>query len=101
MRSLLLAVVLLSVGVDAASASCTEDAALLQARINRDLKTKPGPQVQAAAKEMQKINMKMNEGTMDEVDCYNALARARRALNAPPPAPPAPAPEPAPAGRRY
>lgn len=83
MRSVILAVFLLLVSADVAMARCSDDAADFNARIDHDLKIKPSPQVSAAAKVMQKLNE--NIKNMDEVDCYNALARARRALKTAPP----------------
>lgn len=70
----------------AAQARCADDLAALQARVDRAQRMHPTPQTAAAAKVLQKFNQGDAE---DEVDCYNAVARARHALAAlPPDAPP-------------
>jgi hypothetical protein len=67
----------------AAQARCADDLSALQAKVDHDQKRNPTPQSAAAAKELKKAadNIK----NMDEVDCYNAVARAQRALRAPAP----------------
>jgi hypothetical protein len=76
----------------AARAKCSDDLTLVQERVNRELKLNPRPAgADAAAKVLSKFNQ---SGSRDEVDCYNAVARARRALMA------APADEPAALGQR-
>lgn len=75
----------LLVAAGAAHARCADDLKDLQTRIARAQKSKPTPpQAYAAAKILQKFN---DSQSSDEVDCYNAVARARRALTAPPPEP--------------
>lgn len=71
-----------------AQARCADDLAALQARVDRAQKMNPRPEgVDAAAKALDKYN---RSDSPDEVDCYNAVARARRALMAGPATPPAP-----------
>jgi hypothetical protein len=68
-----------------AQAHCTDDLAALQARVDREKKMNPPPPGAAeAAKVLQKFN---DSESQDEIDCYNAVARARHALNTPPEAP--------------
>jgi hypothetical protein len=67
----------------AAQARCADDLKQFQARLARTAKAKPTPQTAAATKELKRYDTGANQG--DEVDCYNTLARARRALNAPSP----------------
>jgi hypothetical protein len=62
-----------------AEAGCADDMQELQARVDRQQAQQPTPQSIAAAKVLQKFN---ESTTADEVDCYNALARARHALDA-------------------
>lgn len=70
----------------AARARCADDLAALQARVDRAQRMKPTAQTAAAAKVLQKFNAGDAE---DEIDCYNAVARARRALAAAAPDAPA------------
>jgi hypothetical protein len=65
-----------------AQARCADDFKELQARIDRQMQQQPPqPQVAAAAKELKRASDDMN--SMDEVDCYNAVARVRRTLATP------------------
>jgi hypothetical protein len=82
MRAVLLAMALLSAGTGAARASCADETKEFKERVERQYKLKPTPQSAAAAKELQKLDRPYQ---VDEVECYNTLARARRALAAPPP----------------
>jgi hypothetical protein len=86
--ALALAGVALMLAQERAQARCADDLAALQTRVDRATKMQPPPPgAAAAAKTLQKFN---DSDSQDEVDCYNTLARARRALAAPPPeAPPA------------
>ncbi len=69
-----------------AAARCAEDLEALQARITRlEKQHPPPPQAFAAAQILQKFT---ESPSSDEVDCYNALARAKRVLRTPPPEPP-------------
>ena len=83
MRIFVLALVLSTGGAGLAQARCTDDLNDLRARVEREQKRQPTAQTAAAYKELQKIDLNIKR--MGEVDCYNAVARARRALNAPPP----------------
>ena len=65
----------------AAEARCADDMQALQTRIARAARENPSAQTAAAAKVLKKFAESTNS---DEVDCYNAVARARRALTAPP-----------------
>ena len=73
-----LAVVLAPV---AAEARCADDLQALQTRVERQAKMTPSAQTTQAAKILKQLN---DNEAADEVDCYNALARARRALTAAP-----------------
>ncbi len=84
MRLVVLALVLLVGGAGVAQARCADELGELRLRVAREQKQRPTPQSAAAAKELKKADENANR--MDEVDCYNALDRARRALNAPAPA---------------
>ncbi len=83
MRILALVMVLLLGGVALAQARCADDLKELQARVDREQKRQPTAQTAAAAKELKKVDENLKQ--MDEVDCYNAVTRVRRALTAPPP----------------
>ena len=86
MRIFIVAMALVIGGSGMAQARCADDLKELQARIDREKLRQPTPPpVMAAAKELQKANANMAQ--MDEVDCYNAVAHARRTLATPPPAP--------------
>jgi hypothetical protein len=83
----LLGLALLIVATGLAQARCVDEAKDLTERVNREQKLKPTAQTAAAAKELQKLDLKPKPGVdtkprMDEVDCYNTLARARRAFSA-------------------
>jgi hypothetical protein len=85
MRLLGLVLIMSLAGTGVAAARCADDADArdLRARVAHDLKIQPSPQAQAAAKELRRLDTDGDE--MDEVDCNNVLARAKRALSAPPP----------------
>ncbi len=83
MRLVVLALVLSVGGAGVAQARCADELDALRLRVERQQKLRPTPQTAAAAKELKKADE--NAKQMDEVDCYNALDRARRALNAPMP----------------
>jgi hypothetical protein len=83
MRSLVWVVALLVAATGVAQARCADDLKEFQTRLERTAKAKPTPQTAAAAKELKRYGNDAKQS--DEVDCYNALARARRALNAPGP----------------
>ena len=85
MRALGLVLVLLMASAGPAEARCADEAKELKARVVRAQKLNPTPQTAAAGKVLKRLDDNANR--MDEVDCYNALARARRALDAPPEAP--------------
>jgi hypothetical protein len=55
----------------------------LQDRVERAQKARPTPQGAAAMKELQQAQRDLK--ALAEVDCYNSVARARRALAAPTP----------------
>ncbi|MGO8918573.1 MAG: hypothetical protein ACLQJR_21945 [Stellaceae bacterium] len=84
-----LALVALILASGAAKADCAEDLQQLQARIERQQKASPTPQSAAAAEVLRKFAAGDSAAgdSQDEVDCYNAVARARRALNEPAPPP--------------
>jgi hypothetical protein len=65
-----------------AEARCADDLTALQARVDRLQKQQPTPQSAAAAKILHRFNQST---TADEVACYSAVARARRALDEKPP----------------
>lgn len=83
MRVLVLVLVLLIGGAGLARARCADDLEDLRGKVERAQKRQPSPQAAAAGKELQKTDRNIKE--MDEVDCYNAVARIRRILNGPPP----------------
>ena len=84
MRIFLLALVLAIGGSGLAQARCADEFKELQARVDRQmLQQPPQPQVAAAATQLKKASDDMNR--MDEVDCYNAVARVRRTLATPVP----------------
>lgn len=83
-RCLLAALVALLALSQVAEARCADDLKAVQARVDRAQKQKPTPQSAAAAKILNRYNQ---SDTADEVDCYNAVARARHALDQKPPAP--------------
>jgi hypothetical protein len=73
----------LALSWEPAQARCADDLTTLQARVERAQKMRPAPDGAAeAAKVLKKFNESDNK---DEVDCYNAVARARRALATAPP----------------
>ena len=74
--------VALLLAAGAAQARCADDLQALQTRVAHATRVNPTPQSAAAAKVLQKFT---ESGNGDEVDCYNAVARARRALTAAPP----------------
>jgi hypothetical protein len=83
-RSASVAFLMLLLAQTSAQASCADDLAALQMRVDRAMRTKPpSPNAGAAAKLLQKFNA---SDTQDEVDCYNTVARARRLLAEAPPA---------------
>ncbi len=88
MRVVAVAMVLLIGGAGFAQASCADDLTDLRAKVEREQKQKPTAQTAAAMKELKRADE--NANVMDEVDCYNAVARIRRALSTPPPEEPKP-----------
>jgi hypothetical protein len=93
----LLGLALIIIATGLAQARCVDEAKELGERVNREQKLKPTPQTAAAAKELQKLNLNPKPGAdtkprMDEVDCYNTLTRAKRALTATPEPQPKPKP---------
>ncbi len=69
-----------------AHARCADDLDALQTRIARlEKQHPPPPQAFAAAKILKKL---AESQSSDEVDCYNAVARAKRVLRETPPEPP-------------
>jgi hypothetical protein len=85
MRSVVLALILALAAGGVARANCADEFNELQARVEGAKQRQPTPQTLAASKELQKAGVDMKQ--MDEVDCYNAVTRARRLLAAPPPPP--------------
>lgn len=83
MRALGLALAILVATASGAAARCADDVAAIDARIGRVEKEKPSSQTALARKQMKKLNDDLKQ--MDEVDCYNALARIRRTLSTAPP----------------
>jgi hypothetical protein len=84
MRIFLLAFALAIGGGAAAQASCADEFKQLQERVARQMTQHPQPaQAVAATKQLNKASENMNH--MDEVDCYNAVARIRRILATPEP----------------
>jgi|SwirhisoilCB1_FD_contig_31_10403290_length_383_multi_4_in_0_out_0_1 hypothetical protein len=80
---LVIAVMLLSLPLaNFAWASCADDAKDMHERIDEKVKLHPTPQLAAAKKELNKADESLQQHA--ELDCYNALARSRRALNAKP-----------------
>jgi hypothetical protein len=77
----IIALAILVAAAGAAEARCADDLKALQARVDRAQKVNPSAQSAAAAKILQQLN---DSPTADEVQCDNAVASARRALNAPP-----------------
>lgn len=73
-----------------AEARCADDLQVLQERIDHLQANGRTPQSAAAAKILEKYG---GSATADEVDCYNALARARQALNSSPPGAPQAGPQ--------
>ena len=80
MRPWALVLAMLVASGGAAEARCADDMQEFQTRLERTVKAKPTAQTAAATKVLKQYN---ESTSSDEVDCYNALARARRALNAP------------------
>ena len=69
-----------------AQARCADDLGTLQARIARlEKQHPPPPQAFKAGKILKKLEESQSS---DEVDCYNAVARAKRVLRETPPEPP-------------
>lgn len=83
MRITVLAVVLLVGGTGLAQARCADEVQDLRNRVDLQTKRHATTQTVAATKELQKADEAVKNKA--EVDCYNALARARRALAAPDP----------------
>lgn len=84
MRIFFLALILAVGGSGLAQARCADEFKELQDRVARQVKQHPPPpQAEAAAKQINKAADNMN--LMDEVDCYNAVARIRRTLATPAP----------------
>ena len=80
---LVIAVALLSLSAaNFAQASCADDAKDMHARIDEKVKFHPTPQLLAAQKELNKVDESLKQHA--ELECYNALERSRRALNAKP-----------------
>jgi hypothetical protein len=83
MRALVLAVAFVIGSTGVAAASCADDLQELMARVDQAKQRQRTPQTIAASAALHKDNENMKD--MDEVDCYNAIARARKLLAAPPP----------------
>jgi hypothetical protein len=90
MRTIFFAMLLLAASVGAAQADCLEEISEFRERLNN---ANPTPQTAAAEKELDKL---AHNERADEIDCFNALSRARQALVAS--APPSSSPREA---RRY
>jgi hypothetical protein len=87
MRIIIVILALLFGGMGSAQARCSDELQELKAQVERQNKRQPTVQTAAAAKEIDKTEKNLKQ--MDEVDCYNSVAHARRTLTTPPP-PPAP-----------
>jgi hypothetical protein len=83
-RGIPAALVVLAALSGVAEARCANELKALQARVDRAQKQKPTPQSAAAAKILHRLSQ---SATADEVACYNAVARAQRALAEKPPVP--------------
>jgi hypothetical protein len=83
MRAFGLVLILLVSPIRAAHADCLLELGQFREHVNSLNQAKPTPQTQAALRELRRLEL--NEAA-DEVDCYNALARARTMLAAPYPA---------------
>lgn len=84
MRPLIPALVLLVAGSGALQAKCADDVKELRARVEHRQKVRPTPQGLAALKELEQADADLKH--LAELDCYNSVSRARKALRAPPPA---------------
>jgi low affinity Fe/Cu permease len=82
MRLVIAAAMLSLLGANVAQASCADDAKDMHARIDEKVKLHPTPQLLAAKKQLDKVDESLKQHA--ELDCYNALERSRRALNARP-----------------
>jgi hypothetical protein len=83
MRALVLATALVIGSSGGAVAGCADDFQELMTRVDQAKLRQPTPQTVAASKALHEDAETMPD--MDEVDCYNAIARARKLLAAPPP----------------
>ncbi len=86
MRLVILVLVLLMGGITFAEARCADELKDLSARVERQQKRTPTAQTAAAVKELRRASQDARD--MDEIECYNTVARVRRALAAAPPPPP-------------
>lgn len=84
MRAVLIAFSLLLTMSSLAAAKCADDAQELAQQVEHQQKVKATPQGAAATKALQQAQLDARQ--LAEVDCYNDVARARKALNAPAPA---------------
>jgi len=82
MRLVIAVLVLSLTAANVAWASCADDDKDMHARIDEKVKFHPTPQLLAAQKELNKADESLKQHA--ELDCYNALERSRRALNAKP-----------------
>jgi hypothetical protein len=86
MRIFLLTLALTIGGSSLAHANCSDEFKEVQQRVAKQMQQRPRPpQAVAAAEQLKKANENMAD--MDEVDCYNAVARIRRTLATPAPPP--------------
>jgi len=86
MRLVILVLVLLLGGTGFAAARCADELNELTAKVERQQKRNPTAQSAAAAKELHRASRDARD--MDEIECYNTVARVRHALAAPPAPPP-------------
>lgn len=79
MRALCLVLVLLA-SAGAAKADCLHDIGQFREQVDSQNQTRPTPQSQAAARELQKLERSQSA---DEIDCVNTLVKARQILASP------------------
>ena len=84
MYALCLLLMLLVGSIGGAQADCLQEIGQFREQVDSPNQAKPTPQMQAALRELR--TLERNEAA-DEIDCYNALVRARRMLAAPYPPP--------------
>ncbi len=94
MRRVVLAVVLLVGGTGWAQATCTDDIKDLNTRLEArerfeksQIAADPVRQQQTVAARKELTKAQKSDKDFAELDCLNAVTRARRALNTPPPKP--------------